>query len=396
MSGAEKAPGLIWRKRRDGSPIAYWAARRDLIKAGYRPKMVRLHYAPEDSALADRCRLLQAEMIAWATDHGRGRSALYDGTFASLVKFYETHPDSPYHELRQESAKTYSKTMALLMKHKGARRVDAVDGADIRRWYKELVEAHSKGWAYYTINVLKAVLSFGATKRIEECRLLRSELRDAKFSAPAARKEFMTYAQVRAFREMAHAMGLGWMALCLTLQFDFALRRRDVIGEWIDDELGTDGIRQGKRLWRDGFTWSHIDDQGVFRKLISKTAFTSEQVAVHVTASYPDVAAELERIPPERRVGPLVIHHRTGLPPTKEQCREAFRRIARKTGIPDTVWNMDARSGAVTEAYEAGATEEEAMALATHTERDTSHGYDRQQIERSRRTAAKRVGSRKE
>jgi hypothetical protein len=387
-------PGLIWRKRRNGASVAYWTARRDLVKAGYRPKSVRLHYSPGDPALAARCRALQDEMLAWSSA-GRRSPSVYDGTFASLVRFYETHPDSPYHDLRPAAARTYSKTMAILMKHKGARRIDAVDGSDVRRWYKELVEAKSKGWAYYTINVLKAVLSFGATKRIAECRILRAELREAKFQAGNRRKERLTYPQVVAFREAAEALDLGWMGLCLTLQF-CGLRRRDVIGEWINDELGTDGIRRGKRIWRDGLTWAHIDAQGILRKLISKTMFTSELVAVHAIADYPDVEAELAKIPPERRVGPIVINTRTGLPPTEEQCRHYFRLIARKAGIPDTVWNMDARAGANTEAYEAGATTEEAMALLTHSEASTNRIYLRDLTEQSRRAAAKRVASRKE
>jgi hypothetical protein len=395
MPGTEKAPGLAWRTRRNGSQVAYWVARKDLVKVGYRPKTVRLHYAPDDPALTARCRVLQAEMLAWASENRCGPASYYDGTFASLVQFYETHPDSPYHELRPASAKTYSKTMASLMKHKGERRIDAVDGSDIRRWYKELAEAHSKGWAYYTINVLKAVLSFGATKRIEECRVLRAELREAKFRAPSARKERLTYEQVVAFRDAAHTMGLGWMALLLTLQFDCSLRRRDVIGEWIDDELGTDGIRNGKRIWRDGLTWAHVDVNGVLRKMISKTMFTSQMVAVHTITDYPDLQAELARISPERRVGPIVINSRTGLPPSEAQCRHYFRLIARQAGIPDEVWNMDARAGAVTEAYESGATEEEAKALATHSEVKTSRRYLRDLTEQSRRAAAKRIEARK-
>jgi hypothetical protein len=391
MSTAEKAPGLVWRKRRNGSQAAYWTAKPDLVRVGYTPKTVRLHYAPDDPALAARCRVLQAEMLAWAAGNRRtvGR---YDGTFASLVRFYETHPDSPYHELRPSTAKTYSKTMALLMRHKGARRVDRVDGGDIGRWYKELVEAHSKGWAYFTVNVFKAVVSFGASKRIEECRTLRAELQATRFHAPSPRKERLTYGQVTAFREAAHAMDLEWMALVLTFQFECSLRRRDVIGEWVDDEAGTDGIRNGKRIWRDGLTWSHIE-HGVLRKLISKTAFTSELEAAHAVADYPDLVHELSRV--EHRVGPIVINNRTGLPPTEAQCRHYFRLIARQAGIPDSIWNMDARAGAVTEAYEAGATEEEAKALATHSEVKTSRRYNRDLTEQSRRAAAKRIEARK-
>jgi hypothetical protein len=57
---------------------------------------------------------------------------------------------------------------------------------------------------------------------------------------------------------------------------------------------------------------------------------------------------------------------------------------------------MDARAGANTEAREAGVTEEDAMALLTHSEAKTNRGYLRDLLEQSRRAAAKRVGSRKE
>jgi hypothetical protein len=395
MSGTEKAPGLVWRKRRNGSLAAYWTARRDLVKAGYRPKTVRLHYAPGDPELLSRCHVLQAEMLAWATSGGHGTPSPYDGTFNSLVRLFETDPDSPYRDLRPATQRTYSKTMAALMKHKGQRRVDRVNGAVVKRWYKELVGAHSKGWAYYTINVLKTVLAYGATRRFTDCHQLRLELREARFHAPSGRKERLTYKQVRAFCATAHATGFVWMALCLTLQFDLSMRRRDVIGEYVEDDNGEAGIRFGKKVWRDGLTWAHIDTNGIVRKLISKTAFTSGLVAVHAIADYPDLVAELALIPESRRIGPIVIHHRTGLPPTEAQCRRYFRVIARKAGLPDNLWQMDARAGAVTEAYEAEATTEEAMALGTHSESKTSRGYLRDLTEQSHRAAVKRVSSRR-
>lgn len=355
--------------------------------------MVRLHYGPDDPMLVARCFALQAEMLGWAATRGEGRPATYDGTFISLVRIYETDPDSPYFELKATTQVTYSKTMASLMAHKGRRLIEATTGADVKRWYKEIIEATSVAWAYYTVNVLKSILSFGATKRIKECGVLRAELREAKFRAPPQRKEHLTYDQVVAFRGAAHEMGHGWMALCLTLQFDFGMRRRDVIGEWIDADPGTDGIRRRKRVWRDGLTWGDIDAAGIVRKLVSKTAFSSGLVAVHAIADYPDVEAELAAIPLERRIGPIVLDAK-GLPPNDAQCRYYFRMVARKAGIPDRVWNMDARAGADTEAYESGATEEEAMALLTHTERKTSRGYLRDLTEQSRRAATKRVSSR--
>lgn len=160
--------------------------------------------------------------------------------------------------------------LAAALRMKGTRRVEAVDGSDVRRWYKELAENKSVSWAYFTINVLKAVLSFGATKRFKECRLLRAELREAKFNNGKRRSERITFEQVTAFRKTAHEMGHGWMALTLTFQFAFGMRRRDVIGEWLVDEASDTGIRRrGNKVWRDGLTWGCVDEHGVVRKSVS-------------------------------------------------------------------------------------------------------------------------------
>lgn len=391
-----EAPGLVWRKRRNGAPAAYWIASRSYIRAGYTPKAVRLHYEPGDPMLAARCHVLQAEMLSWATETGR-KPVYFDGTFASLIRFWETHPDSSYFEVEPETQRVYSKTMALLMEHKGKRMVSAVDGSDIKRWYKELCDAKSVSWAYYTVNVLKIALSFGSSKRISACRILRQELRDVKFRAgPKAQKHQITFEQVNAFSKAAHEIGAPWMALCLRLQFNFGLRRRDVIGKWVKDAAGTDGIRNRRKVWRDGLTWADIDANGILLRSVSKTRNTSGAIAVHSVHDYPDLKAELalHGYPQERRVGPIVIHSKTGLPPTDAQCRRYFRRIALKSGIPFEVKNRHARQGAITEAYLAGATENERMALGSHTEADTNWGYVSEVTEMSRSAARKRVASR--
>ena len=42
-----EAPGLSWRARKSGR-AAYWVARPDLVKKGYRPSSVRIHFDPAD------------------------------------------------------------------------------------------------------------------------------------------------------------------------------------------------------------------------------------------------------------------------------------------------------------------------------------------------------------
>ena len=52
-----------------------------------------------------------------------------------------------------------------------------------------------------------------------------------------------------------------------------------------------------------------------------------------------------------------------------------FRDIARAAGIPDAVWNMDARAGGATEADEAGAALEAIQGALTHTNKVTTLRY---------------------
>jgi hypothetical protein len=112
-------------------------------------------------------------------------------------------------------------------------------------------------------------------------------------------------------------------------------------------------------------------------------------IAVHQIADYPELEAELARTPINNRIGPLVLMG-NGLPPTDQQCRYHFRRIAQAAGIPDSVCMMHTRAGAVTEAYESGATAEEAMALA-NTEEETNRGYLREPAVTARGAQACRV-----
>ena len=60
-------------------------------------------------------------------------------------------------------------------------------------------------------------------------------------------------------------------------------------------------------------------------------------------------------MPTSARVGPVIIDETAGRPYAKHAYAREWRTIARMAGIPDGVWNMDARAGAITEAEDAGA-----------------------------------------
>ena len=52
--------------------------------------------------------------------------------------------------------------------------------------------------------------------------------------------------------------------------------------------------------------------------------------------------------------------------------------VAGAAGVPDTIWNMDARAGAVTAAYVKGAQPTDAMDLGTHTQLATNRRFPQQ------------------
>ena len=80
------APGLIWRTRKNGNLVPYWAAPARAVAAGYTPKTVRLNGEMTDDQLAAACRRCQLEMVGWlGGDRGVGRPR-NDGTVAALIR----------------------------------------------------------------------------------------------------------------------------------------------------------------------------------------------------------------------------------------------------------------------------------------------------------------------
>ena len=82
----------------------------------------------------------------------------------------------------------------------------------------------------------------------------------------------------------------------------------------------------------------------------------------------------LEAVPLEQRTG-AIVKGAKGLPVRRDMYARWFRQIARAAGIPDEVWNMDARAGGATEADEAGAALEAIQSALTHTKESTTLRY---------------------
>jgi integrase len=191
---------------------------------------------------------------------------------------------------------------------------------------------------------------------------------------------------------VAHAMGLGSIALATTLQFELSLRQKDVIGEWEPAPLSEGGIVHKGTRWANGLQWSEIDLAMLLRKTHIKTgAYVEFDLKL-----YPTLIEEIERVPRENRIGPMIISERTGEPYKHRTFTQTWRKVADKAGVPKTVWNMDARAGAISEAYDAGAFETDVMKHAGHKNRQTSARYNRGTLEQTSRVARQRTANRSE
>jgi hypothetical protein len=356
METKTKATGLTFAR---GKPI--WRASRPAAKAGFRPKWVSLAYlADDEAALVARCHRLTAEMNEWL--FGRtGRDATFDGTIRSVMNFWQVEPSSPYHALEASSRHPYDVYARMIIETVGERRVDALDGRDLRRWHAQWSAPLEQGGrprlaaARMALIVLKTALTFAATCRKPGCADLRDILRDMRFSGPRPRTEAPTAIEVSAARKAAHELGHGPAALAYALQFEGAIRQWDVIGKWVplSDKKASVIIDRNEK-WV-GPMWSQIDEHLILRYVPQKTQFTSGAQVVLDLNKLPMVVEELAKVPVGARRGPLILNARTGLPYKSETFRDLWRKAANRAGIKTSVWNRDLRAAGVTEGRQAGA-----------------------------------------
>src|SRR5262245_1314510 len=185
MAPKTKAPQPVWDR---GVPI--WRATRAAIKAGFPTKRVNLKFfACNKAALVARCHRLKAEQNYWLAGR-RGRDLLFDGTIGAVIKCWQTDPTSPYHGIEPSSRHRYDIYARMIVETVGARRIDALDGRDLRRWHTEWSAALEQGdkpriaAARMAVIVLKNALTFGATCRKPGCAELRDFLGKIRFMGP--------------------------------------------------------------------------------------------------------------------------------------------------------------------------------------------------------------------
>lgn len=398
--GKYETPGL---KRRpgNGGVVGVWVARADLVKAGYTPKTVRLPYNLDDPIqwplISAACLRLHGEMLEWRSGRRRNPDH-FDGTVGGLSRRYQTDPISPFQFLKWNTREKDLYTLRIIEKAFGKRSLASLKYVDFRRWYDEAKKPKLPGGperirkACGIIKKLRAMLSYGKLIELSGCARLVAILENATFAQPPRRRTQLELRHVEAFVPAAIAAGRHSLALATVIQFETMLRQRDVIGEWepIADPQRATGIVLNGGRWVNGLTWADLAANRVLRKATTKTG----AIVTHDLKLLPLVWPLLDMVPAECRIGPLIIDEKQGRPYAGDAFQREWRKVARSAGIPDGIWNMDARAGGVSEADDAGAELDDIRAQTGHTNAAMTARYARGGLEKSRKVAAMRVAHR--
>lgn len=413
MSRKGDAPGLEKRRNKDGSIRCYWRPERKYLGMGYTPSTpVRLvgDWAKEGDRfrIIDQANRLQSQMLLIVGGANTKVTAPI-GTIKWYCERYQTDPESPYRECRHDTQTFYDKGIKILCDTVGGRLVSEVNGIDVARWAKRWAEPKEPGGtprktrARMAVSALKVVLAFGSQfkETKHHAMELKSVLSGMRFKGGKGRRQqAMTREQCEAICAKARELGMPSVARAVAIQFWTALRQKDVIGErvWPDEATknahhGGHGIavNKTKKRWQTGLLWGeHLSHSMILRKPTSKS---NGNIVVEVDLRLlPAVMREFEDVPPESRVGPVILDPRDGLPYTRYRFASDFRRAADAAGVPREVWNMDARAGAITESLGVGAQPVDVMKAAGHTQLATTMGYNRGSREQTGRVAQLRVG----
>lgn len=402
------APGLVWRKRKDGW-VATWQARTDRVEAGYRPKYIAIWMGveptePEAIDISTRCQHQQYDMLTWGRElppPEKPAPTGFNGTLHSLIHCYQTDEDSPYQKNRYSTRKWRNTLLRRMIAKYGDTPLSEIKARVLLAWHKEYTDDGKKlASGSALIGQFRSIFSFGATLLEDpDCERLCGALSRMRFPGAKPRTVSVTAEYAAAIRTQAREH-FGWYSLALgqAFQFDCTLRQKDVVGELVPlSEPGVSDVIMLGQKWLRGITWQEIDENLILRHVTSKKQklvevdlklaemvleefqiLIGEEPLIVVNEATKKVTVNRHLLPAK---GPLIINDVTGLPWTANEYRRKWRLVATKAGVPKEVQNMDSRSGAISEAIQAGAPIEFVRHAATHSDVSQTADYDRTQAE---------------
>lgn len=304
-----------------------------------------------------------------ATEHARP-------SLAAVIDAYQMDPLSSFHKQRFHVRQNHAGMLRRIRDQHGATSIGDITGRTLIEWHAGWKGVDKVAMAHSMVGQLRTVFSFGFTHLADpQCERISQILHRLKFPMAGARTERIIADQAEAIRMWAHIVGWHSLALAQAIQFELMLRQKDVVGEWVPlSEPGDSDEIWNDQKWLRGLRWSEIDDDLILRHVTSK-----KQKPVEVDLKQSPMVMEefalLEEIPDGDE--PVIINEATGMPWTASEYRRKWRIVARYAGVPDNVFNMDSRSGAISEAFEAGVTPERIQKTATHSDIRMTGRYNR-------------------
>lgn len=302
-------------------------------------------------------------------------------TLADLITAYRADPSSTYRRLRYHVRVRHDQMLARVCEQHGTFALSDINARLVLAWHQEWMggEHGTKvAIAHAFVAQLRTLFSFGATLLEDPgCDRLSGVMHKLRFASPPPRTERLTAEQAIAVRKAAHELGLPSIAFAQALQFECILRQKDIIGELIPVEEPGIGLahKHGKK-WMRGLLWSEIDENLILRHVTSK-----KQKLIEVDLrNAPMVIEELSflcHVDPGPKSGPIIICEYSGRPFIAGEFRRKWRLAADRAGIPKSIFNMDSRAGAITEATDAGAELEHVRHAATHSNISMTQRYSR-------------------
>lgn len=301
---------------------------------------------------------------------------------ANLIHAYKSDPMSPYREIRFVTRQNYDGLLRRWERDHGHEAIASFNGRRLKELHCEyLGTGNHVVMAHGMVGMLRTLVNYGFTMLdSQECRNVKELLSGSKFKMGKPRKSSITAEQVVAICQQAHVMGFHSIALAQAMQFSFGWRQKDVIGEIVPlSEPVEPLLIMGDWKWARGVHWREFDANLILRHVTSK-----KQKAVEIDVKLaPLVLRELKLLPDGQilKGGPVIICEATGLPYTNVRFRRTWRKIAKVVGVPDDVFQMDTRSGAISESFLLGASSSEVRKMATHEQQAMTDKYDRRDSE---------------
>jgi hypothetical protein len=356
------APGLF--KVRN---TFWWRACRPAIAQGYMKKPVKLPGVEgddQDGLRRAKARDMCRDVLRWVDEQDRPK--IIPNSWKWLIARYRSDEISPYRDVKANTRQSYDFHLHRWDEAIGPITLEATDYTAIKRWKKAMEDkGRSQHYIKGMFTMLRVVAAYGVMLRAPGADSVRSILSVMRFSASSPRQIAPTQGQIEAIIAKADEAGDSMFALGLSIQWWLTLRAVDVRGQMLDGR------------WQDGLTWAMVaKDLSTITKVPSKTEKSNAEPMVWGLSQIPDVRARLAAVPADERVGP-VIKRAGGKTFDRYLWSDLFRRYREQAGVPDDVWMMDTRAGAINHAKNSGATPIEMQHAANHAAFSTTDRYVR-------------------